>query len=50
MDTKKSDIGVYFIKISETMKTTKTKLNEILEKNGNYAKVKKEVLKFIVRN
>ncbi len=46
-DTKKSDIGVYFTKISETMKTTQAKLNEILEKNGNYAKVKEEVLKFI---
>ncbi len=29
------------------MVTTKTKLNEILEKNGNYVKVKEEVLKFI---
>ncbi len=49
-DTKKSEIGKYFSDIETTMKATKTKLNEILEKNGSYAKVKEEVLKFIVRN
>nr|WP_269516805.1 variable large family protein [Borrelia recurrentis] len=46
-ETKKSEIGKYFGDIENTMKTTKAKLNEILEKNGNYEKVKEEVLKFI---
>ncbi|AFI32156.1 variable large family protein [Borrelia crocidurae] len=46
-ETKKSDIGVYFTKISETMKATKAKLNEILEQNGHYEKVKEKVDEFI---
>ncbi|ETZ17306.1 Variable outer membrane protein [Borrelia duttonii CR2A] len=46
-DTKKSDIGVYFIKISEIMKVVKGKLGEILEQNGNYEKVKSKVEEFI---
>ncbi len=46
-ETKKSDIGVYFTKIAETMKLTKAKLNEILEKNGRYEKVKEKVVAFI---
>ncbi|ACH94134.1 variable large family protein [Borrelia duttonii] len=46
-ETKKSDIGVYFTKISETMKATKAKLNEILENNGHYEKVREKVAAFI---
>ncbi|WP_041177918.1 variable large family protein [Borrelia duttonii] len=46
-ETKKSDVGVYFTKISETMKATKAKLNKILEQNGHYEKVKEKVDEFI---
>ncbi|WP_051373892.1 variable large family protein [Borrelia hispanica] len=46
-DTKKSDIGAYFTKIENTMKIVKVKLGEILEKNGNYTKVKEKVEEFI---
>ncbi|ACH94213.1 variable large family protein [Borrelia duttonii] len=46
-DTKKSEIGKYFSDIEETMKTTKVKLNEILNKNGKYEKVKTVVEQFI---
>ncbi|WP_038359107.1 variable large family protein [Borrelia hispanica] len=46
-ETKKEDIGKYFSKIENTMKTVKVKLGEILEKNGNYVKVKEKVEEFI---
>ncbi|AFI31925.1 variable large family protein [Borrelia crocidurae] len=46
-DTKKSEIGAYFTKIENTMKIVKEKLWEILEKNGNYTKVKEKVEEFI---
>ncbi|WP_084538403.1 variable large family protein [Borrelia persica] len=46
-DTKKSDIGKYFSDIENTMKTTKTRLNEILDKNGHYGKIKEKVAAFI---
>ncbi len=46
-ETKKSEIGEYFSDIEETMQTTKAKLNEILEKNGQYEKVKTVVEQFI---
>ncbi len=47
VDTKKSEIGQYFTKIETTMKTTKAKLNEILEQNGNYPKLKEKINEFI---
>ncbi|AHH07911.1 Variable outer membrane protein (plasmid) [Borrelia crocidurae DOU] len=46
-ETKKSEIGKYFSDIEKSMQTTKVKLNEILEKNGNYEKVKTVVEQFI---
>ncbi|WP_172642008.1 variable large family protein [Borrelia crocidurae] len=46
-DMKKSDIGKYFSDIEKTMQTTKVKLREILEKNGQYEKVRKVVEEFI---
>ncbi|WP_040132219.1 variable large family protein [Borrelia crocidurae] len=46
-DTKKSEIGKYFSDIEKSMQTTKAKLNEILEKNGQYEKVKTVVEQFI---
>ncbi|AHH07629.1 Variable outer membrane protein (plasmid) [Borrelia crocidurae DOU] len=46
-ETKKSEIGKYFSDIEKTMKTTKVKLREILEKNGQYEKVRKVVEEFI---
>ncbi|WP_040132216.1 variable large family protein [Borrelia crocidurae] len=46
-DTKKEEIGKYFSDIEKAMQTTKVKLNEILEKNGQYEKVKKVVEEFI---
>ncbi|AFI32187.1 variable large family protein [Borrelia crocidurae] len=45
--TKKSEIGKYFSDIEKIMRTTKAKLNEILEKNGQYEKVKTVVEQFI---
>ncbi len=45
--TKKSEIGGYFTKIGNTMKTVKVKLGESLEENGNYPKVKGKVEEFI---
>ncbi|ETZ17143.1 Variable outer membrane protein [Borrelia duttonii CR2A] len=46
-ETKKSEIGAYFSKIENTMKTVKVKLGEILAENGNYPKVKEKVEEFI---
>ncbi|WP_038358624.1 variable large family protein [Borrelia hispanica] len=46
-ETKKSEIGKYFSDIEKSMQTTKVKLNEILEKNGKYEKVKTIVEEFI---
>nr|WP_011666317.1 variable large family protein [Borrelia duttonii]BAC22662.1 vmpB [Borrelia duttonii] len=46
-ETKKEDIGKYFSDIEKTMQTTKVKLNEILEKNGQYEKVRKVVEEFV---
>ncbi|AFI31664.1 VmpB protein (plasmid) [Borrelia crocidurae str. Achema] len=46
-ETKKSDIGKYFSDIEKSMQTTKVKLREILEKNGQYEKVKAVVEEFI---
>ncbi|ACH94248.1 variable large family protein [Borrelia duttonii] len=46
-ETKKEDIGKYFSDIEKSMQTTKVKLNEILEKNGQYEKVRKVVEEFI---
>ncbi|AFI32002.1 Vlp protein, delta subfamily (plasmid) [Borrelia crocidurae str. Achema] len=46
-ETKKSEIGKYFSDIEKTMQTTKVKLKEILEKHGNYEKVKTVVEQFI---
>ncbi|AHH07295.1 Variable outer membrane protein (plasmid) [Borrelia crocidurae DOU] len=46
-ETKKSEIGAYFTKIENTMKRVKEKLGKILEKNGNYPKVKEKVEEFI---
>ncbi|WP_148264268.1 variable large family protein [Borrelia crocidurae] len=47
VETKKSEIGGYFSRIENTMKTVKVKLGEILEKNGDYPKVKEKVEEFI---
>ncbi len=46
-ETKKSDIGAYFTKVSETMKEVKVKLGRILEEHGSYEKVKGKVEEFI---
>ncbi|ANA44036.1 VlpD16 (plasmid) [Borrelia hermsii HS1] len=46
-DTKKSDIGKYFTDIEKTMTSVKKKLQDEVVKNGNYAKVKTVVAKFI---
>ncbi|UPA19196.1 variable large family protein (plasmid) [Borrelia puertoricensis] len=46
-DTKKSDIGKYFSDIEKTMKTVKEKLQDQVEKNGNYVKIKEVVDTFI---
>ncbi|AMR76136.1 variable large family protein [Borrelia hermsii] len=46
-DDKKSDIGAYFTRISETMTSVKEKLQDEVAKNGNYEKVKTVVDKFI---
>ncbi|AHH07115.1 Variable outer membrane protein (plasmid) [Borrelia crocidurae DOU] len=46
-DTKKSEIGVYFTKIDNTMKTVKGKLVKILEEHGSYEKVKEKIEGFI---
>ncbi|WP_024653141.1 variable large family protein [Borrelia persica] len=46
-ETKKSEIGAYFTKIENTMKTVKLKLGKILEEYGNYEKVKEKVEEFI---
>ncbi|UPA11709.1 variable large family protein (plasmid) [Borrelia parkeri] len=46
-DTKKSDIGKYFISIETTMNTVKKNLQEEVTKNGNYVKIKSVVDTFI---
>ncbi|ABF82164.1 variable large family protein [Borrelia hermsii] len=46
-DTKKSDIGKYFTDIESTMTAVKNKLQDEVAKNGNYAKVKTVVDKFV---
>ncbi|WP_434757129.1 variable large family protein [Borrelia puertoricensis] len=46
-ETKKSDIGKYFTDIEKTMNTVKKKLQEEVEKNGNYLKIKEVVDTFI---
>ncbi|WP_049752307.1 variable large family protein [Borrelia duttonii] len=46
-ETKKSNIGKYFSNIEKNMQTTKVKLNGILEKHGQYEKVKTVVEEFI---
>ncbi|ETZ17626.1 Variable outer membrane protein, partial [Borrelia duttonii CR2A] len=46
-DTKKSEIGGYFIKIAGTMKEVKGKLSKILEEHGNCPKVKEKIEEFI---
>ncbi len=46
-DTKKSEIGAYFIKIENTMKTVKAKLGKIVGEYGNYPKVKEKVEEFV---
>ncbi|WP_038363871.1 variable large family protein [Borrelia persica] len=46
-DTKKSEIGAYFTKIENTMKTVKEKLGKIVGEYGNYPKVKEKVEEFI---
>ncbi|UPA14298.1 variable large family protein [Borrelia turicatae] len=46
-DTKKSDIGKYFTSIETTMNTVKEKLQDEVEKNGNYSKLKSVVDTFI---
>ncbi|AHH13297.1 Variable outer membrane protein (plasmid) [Borrelia hermsii YBT] len=42
-DDKKSDIGAYFTRISETMTSIKEKLQDEVAKNGNYTKLKSVV-------
>ncbi len=46
-ETKKSDIGKYFIDIEKTMVLVKNKLNTLVAENGNYPKVKEVVEQFI---
>ncbi|ANF34633.1 Variable large protein 15/16 (plasmid) [Borrelia turicatae] len=46
-DTKKSDIGQYFIDIANTMNTVKKKLQTEVAANGNYSKIKTIVEHFI---
>ncbi|WP_430644686.1 variable large family protein [Borrelia puertoricensis] len=46
-DTKKSDIGKYFSDIEKTMTSVKEKLQDEVEKNGNYVKLKSVVEHFI---
>ncbi|WP_025401149.1 variable large family protein [Borrelia crocidurae] len=46
-DTKKSEIGAYFTKIENTMRTVKEKLGKILEEHGSYENVKGKVEEFI---
>ncbi|AHH05893.1 variable large family protein (plasmid) [Borrelia miyamotoi] len=46
-ETKKSDIGQYFIDIEKTMISVKEKLQAEVVKNGNYEKVKTVVDQFI---
>ncbi len=43
VDTKKSEIGAYFSKIENTIKTVKEKLGKVLEEHENYEKVKEKV-------
>ncbi|WP_434757279.1 variable large family protein (plasmid) [Borrelia puertoricensis] len=47
-ETKKSDIGNYFTSIENTMTSVKKKLQDQVEKNGNYEKVKTVVDTFII--
>ncbi|UPA19223.1 variable large family protein (plasmid) [Borrelia puertoricensis] len=46
-ETKKSDIGNYFTSIEKAMNTVKEKLQDQVEKNGNYLKIKEVVDNFI---
>ncbi|QBK64127.1 hypothetical protein EZU68_07115, partial (plasmid) [Borrelia miyamotoi] len=46
-ETKKSDIGQYFIDIERTMTSVKNKLNTVVAENSSYPKVKEVVNQFI---
>ncbi|UPA11593.1 variable large family protein (plasmid) [Borrelia parkeri] len=46
-ETKKEDIGKYFIDIEKTMTSVKNKLQEEVATNGNYSKLKTVVDTFI---